>query len=280
MRAEVVVDGIRFGEGPVWCPAGVGDPAFADTLVVTSVCDGALYRVWPEAGRSELLADVGGGANGAVLANDGGMAVTQNGGMDTSALAGLFDWEPPPVRSAEPGLQRVAADGSVSYLARDGFNAPNDLAVAPDGTLYFTDPGRYPPPEPPIGRVMALDPDGGIRVVGGEFWFCNGIAFDTAGRLVIVEKAGLMRLEPDGGRSWLIQTLGRGGGDGFCFDSDGRAYVASTIEHGVRVIDVDGTEVDFLEIGGRGVTTNCCFGGRNRRDLYATDAVPGRVVVW
>ena len=39
MKSEVVCDGIRFGEGPVWCDDG--------TLVVTSVAEGALYRVGP-----------------------------------------------------------------------------------------------------------------------------------------------------------------------------------------------------------------------------------------
>ena len=77
MNAEVVCDGIRFGEGPVWCDDG--------TLVVTSVAEGALYRVEPEQNRAELFADTGGGANGAALAADGSILVTQNGGFDFAA---------------------------------------------------------------------------------------------------------------------------------------------------------------------------------------------------
>jgi gluconolactonase len=273
VKAEVVVDGINFGEGPVWCPDG--------TLVVTSVCDGALYRVWPEAGRKELVADVGGGANAAALCADGGFLVTQNGGVDFSNMAGIPGFEnPPPFRTATPGLQRVDPEGRVSYLADRAFHAPNDLVVAPDGTVYFTDPGHYPPPEPPIGRVMALDPDGRVREVGRDFWYCNGIAFDVEGNLVVIERAGLQRLNRDGTREWVIKVLGRGGGDGFCVDRDGNFYVCSTIEHGVRVVDREGNVVEFLEIAGSGVTTNCCFGGPEGRDLYATDAVPGHVVVW
>ena len=38
--------------------------------------------------------------------------------------------------------------------------------------------------------------------------------------------------------------------------------------------------VDFLEIEGEGLTTNCCFGGPDLRTLYATDAIPGTVVAW
>ena len=61
MQAEVVVDGVRFGEGPVWCPDG--------TLVVTSVCDGVLWRVFVSSGTKELVADVGGGANAEQIRN-------------------------------------------------------------------------------------------------------------------------------------------------------------------------------------------------------------------
>src|SRR5690349_6950652 len=140
-RAELVCTGVPFGEGPVWCPDG--------TLVVTSVARGALFRVLPEQSRAELFADTGGGANGAALATDGSVLVTQNGGIDFGAM-GLFT-EPIPFRAATPGLQLATPDGTVTYLADDGLHAPNDLAVAADGTLYFTDPGHFPPGEREAG---------------------------------------------------------------------------------------------------------------------------------
>jgi gluconolactonase len=269
-QAEVVVDGIPFGEGPVWCPDG--------TLVVTSVAEGALYRVQPQANTTERYADTGGGANGAALAVDGSILVAQNGGFDFAAT-GLFA-DPPEPRPATPGLQIAAPDGAVRYLADDGFEAPNDLVVAADGTVYFTDPGHYPPPGEPAARVMAYERNGTVRVHAEPFVYCNGIALDRDGRIVVVEGRGLQRLLPDGSREWVIDNLGRGAGDGFCLDTDGRYYVASTIEHGVRVVDPDGTIVDFLPIEGDGLTTNCCFGGADGRTLFATDAVPGRVVAW
>jgi gluconolactonase len=168
----------------------------------------------------------------------------------------------------------------VTYLVAAGLNAPNDLAVASNGEAYFTDPGHYPPATEDGGRVLAYGPDGALRTYAAGFYFCNGIAFDPDEQVVVVERQGLQRVFPDGSREWVVETLGRGAGDGFCFDADGRAYVASTIEHGVRVVDTDGTIVDFLEIDGPGLTTNCCFGGPDLRTLYATDAVPGRVVAW
>lgn len=270
MKSQVVCVGIRFAEGPVWC----GD----DTLVVTSVADGALYRIDVPTGRMEMLADTGGGANGAALAADGSILVTQNGGIDFSGL-GLFA-EPPPFRTATPGLQHAQRDGSVAYLAGEGFLAPNDLAVASDGRVFFTDSGPHPPPEVPVGRVMVLQCDGTIDVAADGFHYCNGIAFTPDGFLVVIEGRGLQRVHDDGTRDWIIEDLGLGGGDGFCVDIHGCFYVASTTDHGVRIVDRDGTLVDFLSIPGSGLTTNCCFGGPDMRTLFATDALPGRVVAW
>jgi gluconolactonase len=236
--------------------------------------------VHPGTGAAVRFAETGGGANGAALAADGSILVTQNGGFDVGTT-GVIPNAPEVTSSpATPGLQLATADGTVTYLLDDGFHAPNDLCVSPDGTVYFTDPGHYPPPEPDFGRVFAFTPDGTARVLADGFMYCNGIALDRDGHLVVVERRGLQRLFPDGTREWVIERLGRGAGDGFCLDADGRFYVASTIEHGVRVVDPDGTIVDFLEIEGDGLTTNCCFGGADLRTLYATDAVPGNVVAW
>jgi gluconolactonase len=268
--SEQVCAGIRFGEGPVWC----GD----DTLVVTSVADGALYRIVVTRGVVERLADTGGGANGAALASDGSLLVTQNGGIDFSRL-GLFE-EPPEYHPGVPGLQHARLDGTVDYLADDGFLAPNDLAVAADGRVVFTDPPHHPPPAEPVGRVMVLERDGSVVTFADSFHYCNGIAFTPAGDVVVVEGRGLQMVAADGERDWVIEELGSGGGDGFCLDVDGRYYVASTSEHGVRVVEPDGSVVDFLEIPGDGLTTNCCFGGPDLRTLFATDAVPGTVVAW
>jgi sugar lactone lactonase YvrE len=56
--------------------------------------------------------------------------------------------------------------------------------------------------------------------------------------------------------------------------------VCATVEHGVRVVEPDGTIADFLSIPGKGLTTNCCFGGGDGRTLFATDALAGHVVAW
>jgi gluconolactonase len=271
-RPEVVVDGLRFPEGPLWCADG--------TIVCTSVAEGALYRVWPGEGRKERIAEVGGGANAAAPADDGGFLVTQNGGIDFGGI-GLYE-DPPPYRPATPGVQRVSGDGSVSYLLEGGFLAPNDLVVAADGTLYFTDPPHHPPPAEPMGRVHAFA-NGQLRTLADGFEYCNGIALDPAGTVMVVEANGLMRVEADGSKEWVCQLPGAAG-DGFCFDMDGNFYVATASDHGILIVDPHGAAVEFLPIGdadtGGGIVTNCCFGGEDGRTLFATDGIPGQLVAW
>jgi gluconolactonase len=271
VQSVVVGKGIPFAEGPVWCPDG--------TVVATSVAAGALFRVTPASGTVEQVAVTKGGANGAALAADGSILVTQNGGIDFSKLPGVFSTYPPFV-PAIPGLQLASRDGTVRYLADDGFLGPNDLAVSSEGTVFFTDPGHFPPSGDHPGRVMAYERDGTVRTVADGFSYCNGIVLERDGTIVVVEGRGLQRVFTDGTVEWVIEKLGKGGGDGFCVDADGRFYVASTIEHGIRVVEPDGTVVDFLAIEGEGLTTNCCFGGDDLRTLFVTDAIPGDLVAF
>jgi gluconolactonase len=277
---HVVCSGPEFGEGPVWCPP---DAASAEgTLVCTSVVEGTLSRVWPESGRREVIADTGGGPNGAALAADGGFVVTQNGGIDFTIFEIFGELAPP--RYVRSGLQRVAPDGSVSYLTPEPLQMPNDLCVGADGTVFFTDPS-WPTPEPPCGRILALDPDGALRVVAEDFWAPNGIILDTDDEsLVVVENGrkgehhGFVRLRPDGSRESFAP--GRVG-DGGALDADGRIYMAGG-GHVVTVYEPDGTAVEQLACPGEHpVSTNLCFGGPDLRTLFAVDAgAPGHVYCW
>jgi gluconolactonase len=284
---ETVATGILFGEGPVWVPADGDRPAH---LVCTAVAGGAVQRIDLESGTVTLVADVGGGANAAQRTSDGGFLVTQNGGIDVTQVP-LYD-VPPPYRPVTPGLHRITPDGRVSYLLdastdpttgeQGPFLAPNDLVAGADGTLWFTDPPQHPPPPELRGRVHAMAPDGTTRVVAGDFHYCNGIALDPDGTPVVIERNGLLRLQPDGTKEWVTERISPNevSGDGLCVDVDGRYYVAATADHGIRVLEADGTEADFLAIGGPGVTTNCCFGGAAGRTLFVTDGIPGQVVAW
>jgi gluconolactonase len=275
---HLICEGPAVAEGPVWCP-GPGDDD--GTVVFTSVGEGAVSRVHPASGVVEPVADTGGGANGAARAADGGFLVTQNGGIDFSLFGAMFDPLPPPPRFVPSGLQYVAPGGAVSYLADGITQAPNDLCVTADGTIFFTDPAGWPPPEHRAGRVLALSPDGDLRVAAAGFWSPNGIALDLDGEtLIVVENgrgvdAGFVRLRPDGAREPFAD--GRIG-DGCALDVDGRIYMAGG-GHLVTVYEPDGTPVEELRLSDAPVpATNCCFGGPDLRTLFVTAAAsPGTV---
>jgi gluconolactonase len=256
---EQIVDGLQFPEGPVWVGGAIW---------FTEITGGFVSRWTPESGV-ERIGNTGGGPNGATAGADGSLYVTQNGGMGAGPRT-------------TPGIQRVAADGSVDVVATEvagvRLDGPNDLAFGDDGRLWFTDPRGDSDPnrngEP--GRIFAIDPTTGEGelVIELDPVFPNGIGFLADGTLVWTESftRRVMRLV-DGTPEVIIELPERHWPDGFCVGADGRLYVASTFAHCVSVID-DGRIVDRL-VCGDGMITNCCFGGPDGTDLYLTESRHG-----
>ena len=50
--------------------------------------------------------------------------------------------------------------------------------------------------------------------------------------------------------------------------------------HLLDVVEPDGSIADFWPIEGKGLCTNCCFGGPDLRTLFVADALPGGVVAF
>jgi gluconolactonase len=272
-KPYVVAEGVYFPEGLAWSAA-------TQTLVVTSVQEGTVFEVSPATGTQRRLADLGGGANNAAPAAGGGALVCQNGGLDAyPGIARSFPevgpW--PTIRPARPGLVHVAADGHADYVLTEGLDTPNDIAVGPDGTVYFTDPGNPFLDRPRVPQVRAWFPDGELRTVADGFEYCNGIDVDDDGTLVVTDHGGVLRVGTDGAKQWLARGVGEPAPDGVTIDSAGNLYVAAARRSGVQVLDRDGVELDFLTVSGGGSTSNCCFGGPDLTWLFATDTRTGRV---
>ena len=258
VEGEIVASGLRFPEGPVWRDG---------SLLFTEIEGGVVSR-WTPDGNVGVVAETGGGPNGAAAGPDGAVYVTQNGGMSAEGRA-------------TAGIQRIAADGSVELLtssvAGHTLDGPNDLAFGPDGRLWFTDPRGTPDParNDAPGRIFAIDVgtgDGELVLEVGPV-FPNGIAFLADGSLLWTESftRRVMTLV-DGRPETVIQLPERHAPDGLCVGGDGRLYVASTYAHCVSV--VDGGEIVDKLMCGDGMATNCCFGGT---DLYVTESRRGTV---
>ncbi len=117
------------------------------------------------------------------------------------------------VADAIKGLLSVNKSGEVKVLAveADGvrFGCLNDLDVAADGTIYFTEASnKFPMSQftndllehQPNGRLLALDPQSQKpRTVLRGLYFANGVAVSPDQSFVLVAETGMYRVR----RVWL-----------------------------------------------------------------------------
>src|SRR3546814_15125304 len=141
MQTTELATGLQFPEGPIAMDDG--------SIVLVEIARGTLTRVSPD-GSVTVVAELGGGPNGAALGPAGAVYVCNNGGC--------FTWEhvmgftlPGPVPDAWEGgsIQRVDLDtGEVTTLytasSSGPLRAPNDTVFAAHGDFWFTDHGVRP----------------------------------------------------------------------------------------------------------------------------------------
>jgi len=271
---RVLSKGHGFTEGPIY----LGDGVVAFTEIsgqrVTRYQDGA----------TSVVAETGGGANGATLGSDGEIWVANNGGI---ALGSAGYWFPPdPI---DGRIQKITVDGRLQDVSGDlpgeAPHRPNDLCFGPDGMLYFTDPRNWEDlGNLEIGRLWRLDPATGASEVIAEIpAFCNGIAFGPdPSRLYVAQTMAMKIVElewtPSGvgdAREWAALPVGFP--DGFCFSADGDCYVCGATADVLQVLDSSGSVKRTIEFPQHSDPTNCCIGDGV---LYVTCSRPGTLVAF
>jgi len=292
---RVVAGGLRFPEGPVALPDG--------SVLVVEIAGGTLTRVAPD-GTVDRIVDVGGGPNGAAIGADGAVYIANNGrAIGFRERDGMFrpDYAPDRPPGTSGSLQRVdLGSGAVEtvYEACDGrpLLAPNDLVVAADGSIWFTDLGLVRPRSIERGGVYWCRPDGSeIREVIHPLDQPNGIGLSPDGRRLYVAETTTGRLW-----AWDVAAPGEVAGrrrpataadatlladpgrltrfDSLAVDGEGWICVAR-IGAGAIVAVAPGGQDDGMDVVATPdpYTTNICF-GPDRRTAFVTLSSTGRLV--
>ncbi|MDR3513012.1 MAG: SMP-30/gluconolactonase/LRE family protein [Caulobacteraceae bacterium] len=287
MNFEVVTEGLQFPEGPI---------AMADgSVLVVEIRRQTLTRVRPD-GTQEIVAELGGGPNGAAIGPDGAVYVCNNGGFEWHEADGMLVPGHKPADYVSGSIQRVdLASGAVSTLYDhcDGtpLRGPNDLVFDRTGGFWFSDLGKSTSQHRDQGALYYARPDGShIVQARAELTAPNGVGLSpdqrtlymadtTTGRLWALDLEAPGQLAPPPA-PWLpgrvIATLpGFQLLDSLKVEAGGEVCVGTIINGGVSVFDPDGS-VEHVALPELAIT-NLCFGGDDLREVWLTASTTGRL---
>lgn len=167
----------------------------------------------------------------------------------------------------------VSPAGKVTIYANlPGAHQPNDIAVAPNGLVYASDPDW----RTGNGRLWRIDRDGSTYVIDGAMGTTNGVEVSPDGRRLYVGESVQRRiwvydLDADGNVSGkrLFASFPDHGLDGMRCDRDGNLYVTRHGAGKVAILAPDGTTVREVRLKGR-LPSNIAFGGKDGRTAYVT----------
>ncbi|MGH9086392.1 MAG: SMP-30/gluconolactonase/LRE family protein [Acidimicrobiales bacterium] len=292
MDIHELATGLRFPEGPVAMDDG--------SVILVEIARGTLTRVDAD-GKVEVVAELGGGPNGAALGPDGAMYVCNNGGC--------FGWDevmgltiPGPVPDAWEGgsIQRVdLTSGEVTtlYTTSSGrqLRAPNDLVFDGSGGFWFSDHGvRQDRTSDRTGLHYALADGSSCEEVVFPLDAPNGVGLSPDGtRLYAAEThtgrvfwwtvtgpGAVARENPVGNGGHLLTGLpGMQLLDSLAVDAEGWVCVGTLVNGGITAIAPDGETVQHTPLPDP-LVTNVCFGGPDRRTAYATLSGTGALVAF
>jgi gluconolactonase len=214
----------------------------------------AIRRLDLETGRVETVLEDANRANGMTMDHAGHLIVCEQGTFDAPARISRLD--------RASGRREALVDGFEGHA----LSSPNDVVVASDGAIWFTDPsyghlqGFRPPPQLP--DAVYRHAGGVTTLVARGFDKPNGLAFSPDERSLYVTDSGtaeVVALGATGRHQFAATDLP----DGIKTDAAGRVYVSSST--GVKVFDPDGQPAGEIPVPG---AVNFAWGETNC--LYIT----------
>ena len=253
-KVEKILSGFQFTEGPLWAE---GRLLFSDIPAST------IYSWTPGAEHAEVYRRPSGHSNGLTLDRRGRLIACEH----------------------DRRLTRTERDGTLKVLAEsyDGrrLNSPNDVVVARNGAIYFTDPpyglnDKLEGKDLPYQGVYRLGVRGKLTLLDDTFDRPNGLAFSPdEARLYVDDTARrhirVFDVRGDGsicnGRVFAeLKGAKRGNPDGMKVDVQGN--VLCTGSGGVWVIDPSGEPLGVVETPE--VSSNVAWGDPDFKTLYIT----------
>jgi gluconolactonase len=257
---EQICTGFRFSEGPLWNQR--------EQALYFSDMPSDIRRRWSEKDGVVEVRNPSNKCNGMTYDAHGNLYVCEH---VTSSV----------VKETPSGERKVLA----SHWEGKELNAPNDVVVRSDGSVYFTDPtyGRMPvfglerKQDLDFQGVYRISTDGKLHREADDFTQPNGLCFSPDEKILYVndtERAHIRAFDVaangalSNSRVWA-QNIGKsdyneGVVDGMKCDEHGNVYV--TGPRGIWVLSAQGKHLGVIvmpEVAG-----NLNWGGRNWDELY------------
>jgi gluconolactonase len=236
-------------------------------LFLVDIPYGRIFRV-TSGGDWSVVAEYDGEPNGLRLMADGRIAVADY-------KQGIL--------SLDPGSGTITP--IVSRYRSERLKGPNDLIVARNGDIYFTDQGQTGLHDP-TGRVFRLRANGQMDCILSNGPSPNGLVLTPDEKFLFVAMTrdnSVWRLPvlPDGttmkvGR--FSQYFGTIGPDGMAVDSESNVFVAHASLGSIFVHNPHGELIARIASCRGRMVTNLAFGGPDRKTIFITESETGSVL--